>query len=148
MILATRCIALIIIMPTICYSDQTIGLVYPDSEIQVSSEKLSFPMYVRMKVFSDLNFQINLLDEIKVQLVKLENIPGVKEQPTIQAETLRQIVQSNVTIDAIAAKLNTIYKYRSDTVRNPTEPALKISHTIWTLWCINPPGLSRVVSLL
>jgi hypothetical protein len=127
----TKCIALITIMPTICYSDPTIGLVYPDSEIEVSSEKLTFPMFVRMKVFSDLTFQLNLLDEIKLQLVKLENIPGVKEQPTIQAETLRQIAQSNVTIDSIVAKLNTIYKYRSDTVRNPTEPCSEdIAHNL------------------
>ncbi len=118
----TKCFALIIIMPTICYSDTKIGLVYPDSEIEVSSEKLSFPMNVRMKVFSDLTFQLNLLDEIKTQLVKLETIPGVNEQPTIKAETFRQIAQSNVTIDSIVAKLNTVYKYRSDIVRNPTEP--------------------------
>jgi hypothetical protein len=109
-------------MPMISYSDTKLGLVYPDSEIEVSSEKLSFPMNVRMKVFSDLTFQLNLLDEIKTQLVKLETIPGVNEQPTIKAETFRQKAQSNVTIDSIVAKLNTIYKYRSDTVRNPTEP--------------------------
>ena len=70
----TKCIALVIIMPIICYSDTKIGLVYPDNEIEVSSEKLSFPMNVRMKVFSDLTFQLNLLDEIKTQLVKMETI--------------------------------------------------------------------------
>ncbi len=37
-----------------------IGLVYPDNEIEVSSEKLSFPMTFRMKVFSDLTFLLNL----------------------------------------------------------------------------------------
>ena len=88
-------------MPIICYSDTKIGLVYPDNEIEVSSEKLSFPMNVRMKVFSDLTFQLNLLDEIKTQLVKMETIPGVNEQPTIKAETFRQIAQSNVTIDSM-----------------------------------------------
>ena len=126
-----KCIALIIIMPISCYSDTRIGLVYPDNEIEVSSEKLSFPMNVRMKVFSDLTFQLNLLDEIKTQLVKMETIPGVKEQPTIQAETLRQIAQSNVTIYSIVTKLNTIYKYRSDTVRNPTEPCSEdVAHNL------------------
>jgi hypothetical protein len=84
-----------------------------------------------MKVFSDLTFLLNLLDEIKTQLVKMETIPGVNEQPTIKAETFRQIAQSNVTIDSIVAKLNTIYKYRSDTVRNPTEPCSEdIAHNL------------------
>jgi hypothetical protein len=127
----TKCIALIIIMPMINYSDMKIGLVYPDNEIEVSSEKLSFPMNVRMKVFSDLSFQLNLLDEIKLQLVKIETIPGVNEQPTIKAKTFRQIAQSNVTIDSIVTKLNTIYKYRSDTVRNPTAPCSEeIAHNL------------------
>jgi hypothetical protein len=118
-------------MPIICCSDTKIGLVYPDNEIEVSSEKLSFPMSVRMKVFSDLTFLLNLIDEIKTQLVKMETIPGVNEQPTIKAETFRQIAQSNVTIDSIVAKLNTIYKYRSDTVRNPTEPCSEdIAHNL------------------
>jgi hypothetical protein len=88
-------------------------------------------MNVRMKVFSDLTFLLNLIDEIKTQLVKMETIPGVNEQPTIKAETFRQIAQSNVTIDSIVAKLNTIYKYRSDTVRNPTEPCSEdIAHNL------------------
>jgi hypothetical protein len=88
-------------------------------------------MTFRMKVFSDLTFLLNLLDEIKTQLVKMETIPGVNEQPTIKAETFRQIAQSNVTIDSIVAKLNTIYKYRSDTVRNPTEPCSEdIAHNL------------------
>jgi hypothetical protein len=88
-------------------------------------------MTFRMKVFSDLTFLLNLLDEIKTQLVKMETIPGVNEQATIKAETFRQIAQSNVTIDSIVAKLNTIYKYRSDTVRNPTEPCSEdIAHNL------------------
>ncbi len=127
----TKCIVLLIIMPIISCSELRIGLVYPDNEIEVSSEKLSFPMNVRMKVFSDLTFLLNLIDEIKLQIVKMETIPGVNEQATIKAETFRQIAQSNVTIDSIVAKLNTIYKYRSDTVRNPTEPCSEdIAHNL------------------
>ena len=61
----TKCIVLLIIMPIISCSELRIGLVYPDNEIEVSSEKLSFPMNVRMKVFSDLTFLLNLIDEIK-----------------------------------------------------------------------------------
>ncbi len=66
--LVAVCIVLLIIMPIICCSDMRIGLVYPENEIEVSSEKLSFPMSVRMKVFSDLTFLLNLIDEIKAQI--------------------------------------------------------------------------------
>jgi hypothetical protein len=44
-----------------------IGYVYPVNEIQISAEKLSFPMNLRLKIFFDLDVHISPLNSCLLQ---------------------------------------------------------------------------------
>ncbi len=68
-------------------------------------------MTVRMLIFTDVDFQITLLSNIKTQLTSLESIPGVKDQANVSESTIRNVRQSVVTADALIQKLRTISKY-------------------------------------
>jgi hypothetical protein len=74
-----------------------------------------------MLIFTDVDFQITLLSNIKAQLTSLESIPGVKDQANVSESTIRNVRQSVVTADALIQKLRTISKYSGTEVRNATD---------------------------
>ena len=53
--------------------DQNIGLVHKYKNFLVSTNKEEFPIEVRFKIFSDLDYQVNLLEGIKTLLNGIEN---------------------------------------------------------------------------
>ena len=100
---------------------ESIGFVHPHKHRQVSLDKTEFPMTVRMLIFTDVDFQITLLSNIKTQLTSLESIPGVKDQANVSESTIRNVRQSVVTADALIQKLRTISKYSGTEIINATD---------------------------
>jgi len=112
-------------------ASQSIGLVYKTKNFLVSQDKEEFPLQLRFKVFSDLDYQVNLLNNIKTALHTIEEIPGVKNQQDVKISAVRQIMQSVVTADAIILKLNTIFKYRGSDIKTPTEECFtEVAHNL------------------
>ena len=111
--------------------DQNIGLVHKYKNFLVSTNKEEFPIEVRFKIFSDLDYQVNLLEGIKTLLNGIENIPGIKNQNEIRISVVRQIRQSTVTADAIIERLRTINKYKGENTRIPSDPCFtEVAHNL------------------
>ena len=100
---------------------EQVGFVYPTENLIIGAEKLELPMSLRLKIFNNIAFHTEISDNIRTQLSSIEQIPGVRDQLTIKTETIKQIAQSNITVDSIVQKLKTIYKYESAMEKTPND---------------------------
>ena len=83
--------------------------VYPIKDMSVSTEKDEFPMTFRMNISSDISFVLGLLENIKTELMKIEKIPGVKGQVSVNETMFRSVRQSVVIANSTARKIEINY---------------------------------------
>ncbi len=108
------------IVQVLKFSCQDMKFVYPIKDMSVSIEKDEFPMTFRMNISSDISFVLGLLENIKTELAKIEKIPGVKGQVSVNETMFRSVRQSVVT-NGTASKLRLITKYVGPTEITPNE---------------------------
>ena len=109
------------IVQVLTISCQDMKFVYPLKDMSVSIEKDEFPMTFRMNISSDISFVLGLLENIKTELAKIEKIPGVKGQVSVNETMFRSVRQLVVTANGTASKLKLITKYVGPTEITPNE---------------------------